>query len=193
MKTAWLFGQSSKFSKQIIVELNNQGYNTKGFGRSNVDYSNFDNFIKDKQPPDVLILNANVEEKIALIIDTFNFRSIELKQIDEMLLSFSPIFLFFVKLLKWIESKGKTKSICGISSSITKHPHIENKYVMYAVLRSMLQQVVFSASNNVSNAFCVSPSYIDANNSKKYAESVVELLHNDLAKRKVIDLNEYIR
>ena len=98
-----------------------------------------------------------------------------------------------IKLLKWIESKGKTKSICGISSSITKHPHIENKYIMYAVLRSMLQQVVFSASNNVSNAFCVSPSYIDANNSKEYAVSVVELLHNSLAQRTVIDLNEYIR
>ena len=193
MKTAWLFGQSSNFSKQIISELKNQHYDTTGFGRSNVDYSDFDTFIQGKQAPNVLILNANVEEKISLIIDIFNYNDVKLKDLDEMFLAYTPIFLFFVKLLKWIESKNKTDSVCSISSSITQHPQIENKYIMYAVLRSMLQQVVFSASNSVSNAFCVSPNYLDTNNSESYAKAVVELLSNKLVNRKIINLNEYIR
>ena len=64
MKTAWLFGQSSNFSKQIISELKNQHYDTTGFGRSNVDYSDFDTFIQGKQAPNVLILNYCRESRI---------------------------------------------------------------------------------------------------------------------------------
>ena len=67
---------------------------------------------------------------------------------------------------------------------------------MYAVLRSMLQQVVYSASNSVCNAFCVSPSGIDSNNIKDYAKDVVYFINNktDLAlidlglQRTVIDI-----
>ena len=113
-----------------------------------------------------------------------------------MLTKYSPVFLFFIKLIKWLESKDEPVKICSSTSSITGWPFKDNQYVMYAVLRSMLQQVVFSASNSVTTAFCVSPSGIDANNIKDYAKDVVYLLdkRTDLAlidlglDRTVIDL-----
>jgi hypothetical protein len=58
---------------------------------------------------------------------------------------------------------------------------------MYAVLRSMMQQLVYSASSNVCNAFCVSPSGIDATNTIDYAKRVVQLT-TDRTDLKLIDL-----
>ena len=104
-----------------------------------------------------------------------------------MFSKYSTVFLFFVKLFKWLESKGKSVSICSISSSL-QFPTKENKYLMYAVLRSMLQQVVFSASSNVCNAFCVSPSNINPDNLNDYAERIVKLT-KDRTDLKLIDLS----
>ena len=47
---------------------------------------------------------------------------------------------------------------------------------MYSVLRSMLQQVVFAASSKHVTAFCVSPTFIDANNTSSYAQKIVDLM-----------------
>ena len=138
--------------------------------------------------PDIVILNANIEERIALQINSDNFYDIEPQDIKDMLNDFSPVFLFFTKLIKWLESHGKGVKLCAVSSSITAWPYKSNEYIMYAVLRSMLQQVVFSASSNVTTAFCVSPSGIDTNNKQNYAKRIVDLTlkSTDL---KLIDLS----
>ena len=138
--------------------------------------------------PDIVILNANIEERIALQINKDNFYDFNPQDIKDMFDEYAPVFLFFTKLIKWLESQGKGVKLCAISSSITAWPHKSNEYIMYSVLRSMLQQVVFSASNNVCNAFCVSPSGIDTTNINEYAERIVELCLNrtDL---KLIDLS----
>jgi len=185
---AWVFGKSSDFSQKIISKFENKDISVYSFGRENIDYNNFDNFLMMKVLPDYIVLNANIEEQIAILIDKNNFSNIQLTQTQEMFNAYNPIFLFFVKLFRWLESQGKSVSICAISSSITAWPHKENKYLMYAVLRSMLQQVVFSASSNVCNAFCVSPSGIDSTNINDYAERIVELSlqRTDL---KLIDLS----
>lgn len=185
---AWIFGKSSDFSQKIIEKFEQKNISVYSFGRENIDYNNFDNFLMMKVLPDYIVLNANIEEQIALQIDKNNFSNIHPSQTQEMFDAYNPVFLFFVKLFRWLESQGKSVSICAISSSITAWPYKENKYLMYAVLRSMLQQVVFSASNNVCNAFCVSPSGIDTTNINEYAERIVELCLNrtDL---KLIDLS----
>ena len=90
--------------------------------------------------------------------------------------------------LKWLEKNGKVVSICAISSSITAWPYKQNEYLMYAVLRSMLQQVVFSASTNGCNAFCVSPSGIDTSNIDDYAQRIVQLTM-DRTDLRLIDLS----
>ena len=166
-KLAWIFGNTSNFSQAIRFELESQNLSTYGFGRDNTDYNDFDSFINGKVIPDIVILNANIEESIALQIDTQNYKDISVDEMSNMLTTYSPVFLFFVKLIKWLESRNEPVNICSISSSITSWPYKSNQYVMYAVLRSMLQQVVFSASNNVTTAFCVSPSGIDSNNIKQ--------------------------
>lgn len=185
---AWVFGKSSKFSEQIINEFEKNDITVVSFGRENINYNQFNNLLMIKDLPDYIVLNANIEEQIALQIDKRNFVNFGPQHMSEMFSKYSPVFLFFVKLFKWLESKGKSVSVCSISSSITAWPHKENKYVMYAVMRSMLQQVVFSASSNVCNAFCVSPSGIDTHNIDDYAKRIVELAkaRTDL---KLIDLS----
>lgn len=193
---AWVFGNTSNFSQAIRFELESQGISTYGFGRDNTDYNNFESFIDGKVIPDIVILNANIEESIALQIDIKNYNDISVENIIDMFTQYSPVFLFFVKLIKWLESRDEPVTICSITSSVTAWPFKSNEYIMYAVLRSMLQQVVFSASNSVCNAFCVSPSGIDSNNIKDYAKDVVYFINNktDLAlidlglQRTVIDI-----
>lgn len=185
---AWVFGKSSKFSKQIVSEFEKNNITVYTFGRDNIDYSNFNNFLMTKSLPDYIVINANIEEQIALQIDKSNYINLEPQHIGDMFSKYSTVFLFFVKLFKWLESQGKSVSICSISSSITAWPHKENKYLMYAVLRSMLQQAVFSASSNVCNAFCVSPSNINPDNLTNYAERIVKL-SKDRTDLKLIDLS----
>jgi len=173
---AWVFGNTSNFSQAIRFELESQGISTYGFGRDNTDYNNFDSFIDGKVIPDIVILNANIEESIALQIDIKNYNDISVENIIDMFTQYSPVFLFFVKLIKWLESRDEPVTICSITSSVTAWPFKSNEYIMYAVLRSMLQQVGFSASNSVTTAFCVSPSGIDTNNINDYAERVISLI-----------------
>ena len=68
-KLAWVFGKSSDFASNIIKELEEQDISVHGFGRDNVDYANFDKFIDGKVVPDIVVINANIEEQIALVID----------------------------------------------------------------------------------------------------------------------------
>ena len=186
-KLAWVFGKSSDFAGNIINKLKEQDISTYGFGRDNVDYADFDKFIDGKVVPDIIVMNANIEEQIALVIDNKNYSNITLQQMSSMFFNYTPLFLFFTKLIKWLENSSKEITICGVSSSITAWPQQDKQFVMYAVLRSMMQQLVYSASSNVCNAFCVSPSGIDATNITDYANRVVELITNrtDL---KLIDL-----
>ena len=186
-KLAWVFGKSSDFASNIIKELEEQDISVHGFGRDNVDYANFDKFIDGKVVPNIVVINANIEEQIALVIDNKNYSNITLQQMSSMFFNYTPLFLFFTKLIKWLENSSKEIIICGISSSITAWPQQNKQFVMYAVLRSMMQQLVYSASSNVCNAFCVSPSGIDASNITDYAKRVVELISNktDL---KLVDL-----
>ena len=186
-KLAWVFGKSSDFSSTLMNEFREQGISIFGFGRDNVDYADFDKFIDGKVVPDIIVINANVEEQIALVIDNKNFLNITLQEMSSMFFNYTPIFLFFTKLIKWLENSDKETTVCGISSSITAWPQQNKQFVMYAVLRSMMQQLVYSASSKVCNAFCVSPSGIDATNITDYAKRVVGLITNrtDL---KLIDL-----
>ena len=186
-KLAWVFGKSSDFSSTLMNEFREQGISIFGFGRDNVDYADFDKFIDGKVVPDIIVINANVEEQIALVIDNKNFLNITLQEMSSMFFNYTPIFLFFTKLIKWLENSNKETTVCGISSSITAWPQQNKQFVMYAVLRSMMQQLVYSASSKVCNAFCVSPSGIDATNITDYAKRVVGLITNrtDL---KLIDL-----
>lgn len=185
---AWIFGKSSDFSQTIVKELENKDISVYQFGRDNINYDDFDAFRMMKVLPDIVILNANIEERIALQINSKNFYDIKTQDMKDMLNEFAPVFLFFTKLIKWLESQGKSVKLCAISSSITAWPYKSNEYIMYAVLRSMLQQVVFSASSNVTTAFCVSPSGIDTNNKEDYAKRIVDLTlkSTDL---KLIDLS----
>ena len=184
-KLVWIFGSSSDYSKNIKTVFESQGHWVYCWGRSNCDYSSFENFQKDKLIPDVVVWNANIEEKIA-IINTPGAMTIE--NIKTMFNEYTTIFTFMLKLVKWLKLQDKPINICNISSSITAWPHKEDKYVMYSVLRSMLQQVVFSASNSTCTAFCVSPSGIDTHNNKDYAIKTVELI-NDNTDLCVIDLS----
>ena len=173
---AWIFGHSSNFSQALISEFRDNDISTYGWGRDTLDYTDFNKFIEGKVVPDIVVLNANIEEQIAFRIDTDNYKTLEISDMSDMLTTYSPIFLFFVKLIKWLEEQDKQINICNISSSITAWPNRHRQNVMYAVLRSMLQQVVFSASNSVTTAFCVSPSGIDTNNINNYAERVISLI-----------------
>ena len=196
---AWIFGHTSNFSQALDSEFRDNGISTYGWGRDTIDYADFDKFIEGKVVPDIIVLNANIEEQIALQIDTKNYKNIRVEDMTSMLTTYSPVFLFFVKLIKWLEQQNKEASICAISSSITAWPYKTNQYIMYAVLRSMLQQVVFSASNSVTTAFCVSPSGIDTHNISHYANQVIRLIKNktdlqliDLSMTDpVIDLTRY--
>ena len=186
-KLAWVFGKSSDFSSTLMNEFKEQGISTFGFGRDNVDYGDFDKFVDGKVVPDIVIINANIEEQIALVIDNKNYLNITLQQMSSMFFNYTPVFLFFTKLIKWLENSDKEITVCGISSSITAWPQQSKQFVMYAVLRSMMQQLVYSASSNVCNAFCVSPSGINANNTIDYAKRVVQLV-TDRTDLKLIDL-----
>lgn len=186
-KLAWVFGKSSDFSVTLMNEFKEQGISTYGFGRDNIDYADFDKFIDGKVVPDIIVINANVEEQIGLVIDNKNFLNITLQEMSSMFFKYTPVFLFFTKLIKWLENSDKETTVCGISSSITAWPQQNKKFVMYAVLRSMMQQLVYSASSNVCNAFCVSPSGIDATNTIDYAKRVVQLT-TDRTDLKLIDL-----
>ena len=119
---AWVFGKSSDFSQKIISKFENKDISVYSFGRENIDYNNFNNFLMMKVLPDYIVLNANIEEQIAIQIDKNNFSNIQLNQTQEMFNAYNPIFLFFVKLFRWLESQGKSVSICAISSSITAWP-----------------------------------------------------------------------
>lgn len=185
---AWIFGKSSDFSQKIVKELQTRDISVYQFGRENINYEDFDAFRMMKVLPDIVILNANIEERIALQINKDNFYDINPQDIKDMFNEYAPVFLFFTKLIKWLESQGKGVKLCAVSSSITAWPHKSNEYIMYSVLRSMLQQVVFSASSNVTTAFCVSPSGIDTNNKEKYAKRIVDLTL-DSTDLKLIDLS----
>tara|TARA_B100001057_G_scaffold64064_2_gene57692 strand:+ start:8486 stop:9097 length:612 start_codon:yes stop_codon:yes gene_type:complete len=185
---AWIFGKSSDFSQTIVKELENNDISVYQFGRDNINYDEFDAFRMMKVLPDILILNANIEERIALQINKDNFYDVSPQDMKDMLNEYAPVFLFFTKLIKWLEYHGKGVKLCAISSSITAWPHKSNEYIMYAVLRSMLQQVVFSASSNVTTAFCVSPSGIDTNNKEDYARRIIDLTLNS-TDLKLIDLS----
>ena len=97
---AWIFGKSSDFSQKIVAELESKDISVYQFGRDNIDYNNFDAFQMMKVYPDIVILNANIEEKIALFIDSENYLNIQTEQISDMLTKFAPVFLFFTKLNK---------------------------------------------------------------------------------------------
>lgn len=187
-KLAWVFGKSSDFSQKIIGELRNRDISVYEYGRENIDYGEFEAFWMLNVLPDYIFINANIEESIALQITKDNFHDFSQNDLNKMFEQYTPVFLFFTKLMKWLESQGSGTSVCAISSSITAWPHKSNQYVMYAVLRSMLQQVVFSTSNNVSNAFCVSPSGIDTHNIDDYAKRTVDLAM-DRTDLKLIDLS----
>jgi len=79
-KLAWVFGKSSDFAGNIINKLKEQDISTYGFGRDNVDYADFDKFIDGKVVPDIIVINANIEEQIALVIDNKNYSNITLQQ-----------------------------------------------------------------------------------------------------------------
>ena len=96
---AWVFGKSSDFSQKIISKFENKDISVYSFGRENIDYNNFNNFLMMKVLPDYIVLNANIEEQIAIQIDKNNFSNIQLNQTQEMFDAYNPIFLFFVKLL----------------------------------------------------------------------------------------------
>ena len=66
------------------------------FGRENIDYNNFDNFLMMKVLPDYIVLNANIEEQIALQIDKNNYSNIHPSQTQEMFNAYNPVFLFLV-------------------------------------------------------------------------------------------------
>lgn len=195
---AWVFGQSSEFSKNLISELENNNITVHGFGRGNLDYLLFDDFISGKTSPDYIILNANIEEQIAIEINDSKFSMLD---VGNMFNNYLPIFTFFLKLIKWVEEQDNPTKICAISSSITAWPQKNKKHVTYSVLRAMLQQVVFSASNSVTTAFCVSPSGIDTSNSKEYAKRIIQhlidgkdLLLMDLSNQEdtpILDLHRY--
>ena len=185
---AWIFGKSSDFSQKIVEQLQTRDISVYQFGRENLNYKDFNAFRMMKVLPDIVILNANIEERIALQINKDNFYDFNPQDIKDMFDEYAPVFLFFTKLIKWLESQGKGVKLCAISSSITAWPHKSNEYIMYSVLRSMLQQVVFSASSNVTTAFCVSPSGIDTNNKQNYAKRIVDLTL-DSTDLKLIDLS----
>ena len=67
-------------ASNIINELEEQDISTFGFGRENVDYANFDKFIDGKVAIDIIVINANIEEQIALVIDNKNYSNITLQQ-----------------------------------------------------------------------------------------------------------------
>ena len=94
---AWIFGKSSDFSQKIIEKFEQKNISVYSFGRENIDYNNFDNFLMMKVLPDYIVLNANIEEQIALQIDKNNYSNIHLSQTQEMFDAYNPVFLFFCK------------------------------------------------------------------------------------------------
>ena len=55
--------------------------------------------------PDYIVLNANIEEQIALQIDKNNYSNIQPSQTQEMFDTYNPVFLFFVKLYVYVGTK----------------------------------------------------------------------------------------
>ena len=100
---AWIFGKSSDFSQTIVKELQSRDISVYEFGRENLNYEDFDAFRMMKVLPDIVILNANIEERIALQINKDNFYDISPQDIKNMFDEYSPVFLFFTKLIKWLE------------------------------------------------------------------------------------------
>ena len=163
-KNVWLIGSSSDFSKSIVTQFSD--CNVTLFGRSNIDYSDFDLFIKDKTPPDIVIFNANVTEQVSITITDYTFDN---KEMITSLENFNDVYCFLIKLLKWLELSNEKIKFCLITSSITQWPFKYKHNISYAILRSMEQTALMSCATDNLKVIGISPSGVTQDLFKQYA------------------------
>lgn len=163
-KNVWLIGSSSEFSKSIVAQFSD--CNVTLFGRSNVDYSDFDLFIKDKTLPDIVIFNANVTEQVSITITDHTFDN---KEMITSLENFNDVYCFLIKLLKWLELSNEKIKFCLITSSITQWPFKYKHNISYAILRSMEQTALMSCATDNLKVIGISPSGVTHDLFEQYA------------------------
>ena len=166
--SAWIFGSSSDYSIAVGKRLKDPLY----FGRNNVDYNDFDEFIKDKQLPDQIFINIGVEEKLSL--GAFGNR----EDFVNMWIKFMDTYYFVYKLLQYIHLNAKHKvTVCLVTSSITVWPADYPEHVTYAILRSTTQQTAFAFANENMSVIAVSPNGITPERIDEYAIKTVHYLN----------------
>ena len=163
-KNVWLIGSSSEFSKSIVAQFSD--CNVTLFGRSNVDYSDFGLFIKDKTLPDIVIFNANVTEQVSITITDHTFDN---KEMITSLENFNDVYCFLIKLLKWLELSNEKIKFCLITSSITQWPFKYKHNKSYDILRSMEQTALMSCATDNLKVIGISPSGVTHDLFEQYA------------------------
>lgn len=173
-KNVWLIGSSSDFSKSIVAQLSD--CNVTLFGRSNVDYSDFDLFVKDKTLPDIVIFNANVTEQVSITITDYAFDN---KEMITSLEKFNDVYCFLLKLLKWLELSNEKIKFCLITSSITQWPFKYKHNISYAILRSMEQTALMSCATDNLKVIGISPSGVTPDLFEQYAIEIRKKAEDD--------------
>lgn len=181
--SAWVFGSSSDYSIAVGKRLKDTLY----WGRNNVDYTDFDSFIENKQLPDHIFVNIGVEEKLSVpAFATF-------KNWQDMLTTYMNTQFFVYRLLQHIHLNAKHNVVfCMVTSSITVWPQAHPEHVSYAVLRSIGQIIAFAHSNEHLRIIAVSPNQITAERTEEYAERTVEYMNKGEHIQGIVDLNENI-
>lgn len=173
-KNVWLIGSSSDFSKSIIAQFTD--YNVTSFGRSNIDYNDFESFIKDKTLPDIVIFNANIAERASITITDHTFEN---KEMITSLKNFNDVFCFLIKLLKWLELSKEKIKFCLITSSITQWPFKYKPNISYAILRSMEQTALMSCATDNLKVVGISPSGLSDDLFDQYAVEIRKIAEED--------------
>jgi len=179
--SAWVFGSSSDYSIAVGKRLKDTLY----WGRNNVDYTDFDSFIENKQLPDQIFINIGVEEQLSL--------SAFALKIDwtEMFTNYMKTQYFVYRLFQHLHANADKNITVGlVTSSITVWPQEYPEHVSYAVLRAIGQTIALAFANEHLRVIPMSPNGITAERLEEYADRTVAHINKGEHIQGIIDLDD---
>lgn len=204
MKTAWLFGGSTKeFGKNLV-----NGFNTViSFGRHNVDYSDVEGFLlKVKENPseypipDVIIFNISNNGHYIDLNKTFTPK----EDITFLMDVIQTTFYFQLRVIEWFFYNFKNKRVLFLTSMECASIVSDNETVdsdifkngdllLYRMTRALEHQVIHTQNvliknhndNNIIMGVCV------GHNMMGTAQYLNHLILNDLFKRNIFSIGDY--